>query len=94
VLAEPLAADPDAPAPTWPCVECGARNPLDLDRCATCTTPFGGKIRRTDDPKAVRRKVLFVSFAAVGTFLLLLAFVTMASTKVPAKAPAPVVRTP
>lgn len=50
------AADPPStgeagrPDPGWPCAVCGARNPLDLDTCATCGTPFAALMR--DEPAA------------------------------------------
>ncbi|MDQ1711322.1 MAG: hypothetical protein QOE45_772 [Frankiaceae bacterium] len=76
-------ADPAAPQPTWPCVMCQARNHLDLNACGTCGAPFGGHIARTADPKGAKRRLLLVSFAAVGVFLLLLAVITLLGTKVP-----------
>lgn len=71
---------PEATTATWPCVQCGAANPIDLDTCAACTTPFGGRIRRLDDAKGQRRKVLLVGLGVVGAFLLLLGAVTFAAT--------------
>jgi hypothetical protein len=91
VLGEPLAADPDAPAPTWPCVECGAANGLDLDSCGTCTAPFGGRIARLPDAKQARRKAMLIAVGAVTVFLMLLAAVTLALThKPPPQAPVPI----
>jgi hypothetical protein len=87
VLAGPLAADPDAPLPTWPCVACGDRNHIDLNACGTCGAPFGGHIARNADPKGTKRRMLVLSFAGVGLFLLLLAAITLMGTKVP-KTPA------
>jgi hypothetical protein len=87
VLGGPLAADPDAPSPTWPCVACGAKNHLDLSACGACGTPFGGHIARNADPKGTKRRMLVLSFAGVGVFLLLLAAITLMGTKVP-KTPA------
>jgi ribosomal protein L40E len=68
--AEPRTAPP-APAPTptrdpfWPCSVCGAENPIDLDVCAVCGTPFA-QVMRTDvdrptiDPRdAVIRSLIF-----------------------------------
>lgn len=78
--AVPSPAAPEATTATWPCVQCGAANPIDLDTCATCTTPFGGRIRRLDDAKGQRRKVLLVGLGVVGAFLLLLGAVTFAAT--------------
>ena len=86
-LSAPLAVllgEAAAPAPaavvTWPCVQCGAANSMDLDTCATCTTPFGGRIKRLEDAKAQRRKVLMLGLGAVGAFLLLLGALTFVST--------------
>lgn len=79
----------EAPAPvavaalaavSWPCVECGNANSIDLDTCSVCTAPFGGRIRRLHDPKAARRRSMLVSLGVVGLFLMLLAAVTFAST--------------
>jgi hypothetical protein len=82
VLAQPLAADPGAPAAAaaWPCVECGARNALDLDACGVCATPFGGRIARVDDVRGTRRKTLMWALGAVGAFLALLGAITFALT--------------
>ena len=56
--------DPDAPHSIqttagkafWPCPVCGARNPILLDICETCGTPFAavmrGTTRRDVDPQA------------------------------------------
>jgi hypothetical protein len=90
VLGEPLAADPDAPAPTWPCVECGEPNGLDRDACGVCTAPFGGRIARLPDAKAARRKAMVIAIGAVVAFLMLLAVVTLAATGRPPKNNAPV----
>ena len=79
VLGEAPAA-PAAPTATWPCVECGAQNSLDLDRCGTCTAPFGGRISRLEDPKAERRKFMLYALGAVGVFLMMLALLTFAFT--------------
>ena len=91
VLSKPLAADPGAPAgPEWPCVECGGRSPIEAAACVTCGTPFGGRIARLDDAKAVRQRRMFVGIGVVVAFLVLLAALTMALTKPPpADGPAP-----
>ena len=39
------------PAAFWPCTVCGSRNPIELDMCATCGTPFATVMR--DEPAAV-----------------------------------------
>jgi ribosomal protein L40E len=49
-------ADADADAAWWPCSVCGARNPIELDACARCGTPFADLMRdaeevRSADPK-------------------------------------------
>ena len=82
LLGEAPAAAPveSGPVPTWPCVQCGARNAIELSQCATCTTPFGGRITRIEDAKAQRRKVLVWSLGAVVLFLMLLAGLTFATT--------------
>lgn len=77
-----LGEAPPAPTATatWPCVECGVQNTLDLDACGVCTAPFGGRIARLDDPKAQRRKLMMFALGAVGVFLMFLALLTFAST--------------
>jgi hypothetical protein len=85
VLSEPLAADPDAPDPTWPCVSCNGMNHIDLNACATCGAPFGGWITRDANPKATKRRVLLLASAGVGVFLLLLAAITLMGTRVDKK---------
>jgi hypothetical protein len=86
VLGEP-APEPEVAA-TWPCVQCGAANGLDLDTCAICTTPFGGRIARIGDVKEHRRKVLFVGLGAMAAFLLVLAALTFATTTTKPATPA------
>jgi ribosomal protein L40E len=67
--AEPRTPPARAAAPTrdpfWPCSVCGAENPIDLDVCAVCGTPFA-QVMRTDvdrptiDPRdAVIRSLIF-----------------------------------
>lgn len=80
LLGAPLAADPGAPSATWPCVECGEPNALDLDACGVCTAPFGGRIARLGDVKAARRRFLLLSLGAMLAFLTVLAIVTFAFT--------------
>ena len=53
-------------AATWPCPVCEAENPIELDACATCATPFAALMRRPDpgrgstDPKeAAIRSLIF-----------------------------------
>ena len=49
----------------WPCPVCGGRNPIDLDECATCGTPFAAAMRqdtdrkKVDPAKAFRRSLLY-----------------------------------
>ena len=35
----------EGPAPWWPCRACGGRNPIELDACSTCGTPFAQLMR-------------------------------------------------
>lgn len=60
-------------APFWPCTVCGAQNPIALDVCATCGTPFAtvmrGVARSAVDPHVARtRSMLFpgAGHAALG----------------------------
>ena len=66
---DPRPTPASAPEPTrdpfWPCSVCGAENPIDLDVCAVCGTPFA-QVMRTDvdrptiDPRdAVIRSLIF-----------------------------------
>ena len=49
----------------WPCPVCGGRNPIELDACATCGTPFAAAMRqdvarpKVDPSAAFRRSLLF-----------------------------------
>jgi len=60
----PVATLPPAPVAGafWPCSVCGARNPIDLEVCETCGTPFAAVMRGTGrtrvDPEAARRRSL------------------------------------
>jgi hypothetical protein len=71
---EPTPAEPPRPATSaeravrerafWPCTVCGAENPIALDVCATCGTPFATVMRGVDrsavDPRLARsRSLLF-----------------------------------
>jgi hypothetical protein len=65
-------ATPKRPA-FWPCTVCGSQNPIALDVCATCGTPFAtvmrGVERRRVDPQLARtRSLLFpgAGHAALG----------------------------
>lgn len=88
VLGQPLAADPEAPSvPTWPCVECGGRSPLEAAACTTCGTPFGGRISRLDDAKALRQRRMVVGIGAAVAFLAVLAALTFAMTPEPPPQP-------
>lgn len=61
---------PGAPAPAppgWPCGVCEARNPLGLDACEVCGTPFGRGLeepRRATDPR--RAALWSMAFPGVG----------------------------
>jgi hypothetical protein len=64
---EPAAAPGSAAAARpafWPCTVCGAENPIALDVCATCGTPFAtvmrGAARRSVDPAAARKRSLLL----------------------------------
>jgi ribosomal protein L40E len=57
---------PEAPSSAvWPCGVCGGRNPIDVEACLTCGTPFaalmreGPEHRQVDPRDAVRRSLLF-----------------------------------
>jgi ribosomal protein L40E len=74
--AQSLAETPGAPAASpaatttaedrsdafWPCSVCGARNPIALEVCETCGTPFAavmrGTARQKVDPEAARKRSL------------------------------------
>ena len=76
-VAEPVAAEgggsaaqasstSDAPTvPMWPCPVCDARNPMELDFCATCGASFASLMRqetarvRVDPRAAFRRSLMF-----------------------------------
>jgi hypothetical protein len=56
----------DAPTlPMWPCPVCDARNPMELDYCATCGASFASLMRqetvrvRVDPGAAFRRSLMF-----------------------------------
>lgn len=53
--APPRHAKAPVPAPpaTWPCTACATANPLALDRCATCDTPFLADLAREEPPLLV-----------------------------------------
>jgi hypothetical protein len=65
--AAPTAAPPATDEPIgafWPCPICGTRNPIVLEACEVCGTPFAavmrGETRRDADPDAAfRRSLLF-----------------------------------
>lgn len=40
----------------WPCPVCGARNPIELDACARCGTPFAALMREAPEAHAVEPK--------------------------------------
>ena len=60
---EPAAEGPQEPAGAfWPCPVCGTRNPIVLEACEVCGTPFAavmrGDSRRDADPDAAFRRSL------------------------------------
>lgn len=66
--AEPAGATPTSDVPTvamWPCPVCDARNPIELDFCATCGASFASLMRqettrvRVDPRVAFRRSLMF-----------------------------------
>ncbi len=64
IVAEPSTSD--APkVPMWPCPVCDARNPIELDFCATCGASFASLMRqetapvRVDPRAAFRRSLMF-----------------------------------
>ena len=64
VVVEPAASD-EPPVPMWPCPVCDARNPMELDFCATCGASFASLMRqetarvRVDPRAAFRRSLMF-----------------------------------
>ena len=66
VVAEPSASGrSSAREPFWPCSVCGAENPIALDICAVCGTPFAQVMRASvgvphvDPRDAVIRSLIF-----------------------------------
>lgn len=59
------ATGPTAKTAVWPCPVCDGRNPIELDACATCGTPFAALMRQerrrsdVDRRDAFRRSLLF-----------------------------------
>jgi hypothetical protein len=55
----------ERPQPFWPCPVCGGKNPIQLDSCATCGTPFAQMMRapeergRVDPRDAAVRSLIF-----------------------------------
>jgi hypothetical protein len=67
----PAAAPSPGPAerraPFWPCPVCGAENPIELDVCATCGTPFAHVMRAEQDrPQVEPRNALVRSLIFPG----------------------------
>ena len=66
-VADPSPGGAESPAnsPMWPCPVCDGRNPIDLDVCATCGTPFASLMRQertrptVDRREAFRRSLLY-----------------------------------
>jgi len=53
--------------PFWPCPICGAENAIELDVCATCSTPFAHVMRSEQDrPKVEPRDALVRSLVFPG----------------------------
>ena len=64
-LTTPAAGAPRAPF--WPCPVCGAENPIELDACETCGTPFAHVMRSEPDrPKVEPRDALVRSLIFPG----------------------------
>jgi hypothetical protein len=55
----------ERPQPFWPCPVCGGKNPIQLDSCVTCGTPFAQVMRapeergRIDPRDAAIRSLIF-----------------------------------
>ncbi len=55
----------ERPMPFWPCPVCGGKNPIQLDSCATCGTPFAqvmrvpGERTRIEPRDAAIRSLIF-----------------------------------
>jgi hypothetical protein len=49
----------DAAGAFWPCPVCEAKNPIELDVCAVCGTPFATVMRREEDRPHVDPAVAF-----------------------------------
>ena len=47
--ADAAAGATERPMPFWPCPVCGGKNPIQLDSCATCGTPFAQVMRVPDE---------------------------------------------
>ncbi len=54
-----VAVEEDAAGAFWPCPVCRARNPIALDACATCGTPFASVMRQERDRPRVDPSVAF-----------------------------------
>jgi double zinc ribbon protein len=56
-------------AATWPCPTCGTDNPIELDVCAVCGTPFAQLLRQEEDRPTVSPRDAFLwslTFPGVG----------------------------
>lgn len=57
---ETAAIEPEAKrTPLWPCPTCGDSNPIELDNCATCGTPFAALMRQDEVRPNVEPSVAF-----------------------------------
>jgi hypothetical protein len=60
-----VVTDTPAKEPMWPCPVCEGRNPIELDVCATCGTPFAALMRQervrpdVDRRDAFRRSLVY-----------------------------------
>jgi hypothetical protein len=53
VSSEGQPAPPRKAEPTWPCPVCGNDNPIELDGCSVCGTPFAALMRAAEKPPPV-----------------------------------------
>ena len=56
-------------AATWPCPICGSDNPIELDACAVCGTPFAQLLRQEEERPTVSPRDAFLwslTFPGVG----------------------------
>jgi len=53
---EPSAVRVEGEGAWWPCAVCGARNPIELDACARCGTPFAELMRDAPEQRYAEPK--------------------------------------